>query len=146
MFTLTRFWNTEVLFHIVDYYLGKDNRSLYRGICYIDSTVVWVSPLGAVACGHRRISGRRLSTRKYFPVGRSDDRKYVGVRNWVLNTTQEGMVFRFSSLISLFNVLNIAYFCIVSLLVKKCNGRRRAIYVCGTNDFFPRAVEFHDVK
>ena len=33
---ITRFWYTEVLLHILYYYWGKDNRSLYREIRYIE--------------------------------------------------------------------------------------------------------------
>ena len=36
MFAITRFRCIEVLFHIFYYYWGKENRSLYRGLCYID--------------------------------------------------------------------------------------------------------------
>ena len=41
-----------------------------------------------------------------------------------------------NSQISLFSVLNIVYFRTDSLLVEKRNGWQRAIYVCGSNDFF----------
>ena len=35
LFAITRFRYIEVLFHICDYYWGKENRSLYRGVRYI---------------------------------------------------------------------------------------------------------------
>ena len=36
MFAFTRFRYFEVLFHIFYYYWGKEHRSLYRGLRYID--------------------------------------------------------------------------------------------------------------
>ena len=40
MFAITRFHYSEVLFHIFYYYWGKENRSLYRELRYIDSGFV----------------------------------------------------------------------------------------------------------
>jgi len=36
LFAITRFRYIEVLFHIFSYYWGKENRSLYRGLRYIE--------------------------------------------------------------------------------------------------------------
>ena len=36
MFVITRFRYMEVIFHIFYYYWGHENRSLYRGLCYIE--------------------------------------------------------------------------------------------------------------
>ena len=36
MFAITRFRHIEVLFHIFYHYWGKKNRSLYRGLRYIE--------------------------------------------------------------------------------------------------------------
>ena len=40
LFAITRFHYSEVLFHIFYYYWGKENRSLYRELRYIDSGFV----------------------------------------------------------------------------------------------------------
>ena len=36
LFAITRFHYIEVLFHMFYYYWGKENRLLYRGLCYIE--------------------------------------------------------------------------------------------------------------
>ena len=36
MFTITRYRYIKVLFHAFDYYWGKEDRSLYRGLLYIE--------------------------------------------------------------------------------------------------------------
>ena len=36
MFVITRFRYMEVIFHIFYYYWGNENRSLYRGLRYIE--------------------------------------------------------------------------------------------------------------
>ena len=42
MFDITRFSYIDVLFHIVYYYWGKENRSLYRGLRYIEAHFIEV--------------------------------------------------------------------------------------------------------
>ena len=42
VFAITRFRYIEVLFHIFYYYWGKENRSLYRGLRYIEVRYVEV--------------------------------------------------------------------------------------------------------
>ena len=36
MFIITRYRYIKVLFHAFDYYWGKENRSVYRGLRYIE--------------------------------------------------------------------------------------------------------------
>ena len=38
---MTKIRYIEVLFHIFYYYWGKENRSLYRGLCYIEVPLYW---------------------------------------------------------------------------------------------------------
>ena len=43
VFVITRFRYIEVLFHIFYYYSGKQNRSLYRGLRYMEVRYIKVS-------------------------------------------------------------------------------------------------------
>ena len=61
-------------------------RVILRPFCCCDLSHVLYSfkdPCCSLACGHRRISGRRFSSPKW--VERSDDRKYVCVRRLAVN-------------------------------------------------------------
>ena len=58
LFTITRFCDIEVLFHMFYYYWawGKENRLLYRGLCYIEVRYIEVPQLYVMYDSHLLIA------------------------------------------------------------------------------------------
>ena len=102
VFAITRFRYIEVLFHIFSYYWGKENRSLYRGLRYIEvryievplhlygfykgvhsspSPLFWERELSAISV--YSILGKKKHGR-FFYINQQRSHSTCGYQDWLL--------------------------------------------------------------